>query len=216
MVLRPNLLSIYKSSTEERLLKQINLSDLTTVAYLKDPKGRRQYVFGLFSPSRNFHLQAKSDADAKAWVELIRHEARVDEQEQDIYLGNATAQETSADQSDRERRERDRLSSSSLELLEVPFRCSTRDANVMIANNQRPPAHDIEHYGDEVAVYSDISDDLSQSYAETTFGPLISRKSQTVPKNNAPHSDLMQRFGPVRNDSQGSDFPMDIDEEKEI
>lgn len=92
LVLRPNLLSIYKDSSESRLHKQVSLSDLTAVAYLKDPRGRRENVFGLYSPARNFHLQAKSQAEAQEWVELIKREARVDEQqEQELLLNSPTA-----------------------------------------------------------------------------------------------------------------------------
>ena len=80
LVLRPNLLSMYKSSSEEKLHKQILLSDLTAVAPVKDPKGKRQHLFGLYSPSRNFHLQARSEEDAQAWIRLIKQEARIDEE----------------------------------------------------------------------------------------------------------------------------------------
>ncbi|KAK5119129.1 hypothetical protein LTR62_000340 [Meristemomyces frigidus] len=87
LVLRPNLLSIYRDSDEDKLRHQVNLSDLTAVARQRDPKGKAKYVFGLFSPSRNFHLGASSDKEAQEWVELIRREARMDgedEEEMDI------------------------------------------------------------------------------------------------------------------------------------
>jgi len=45
-------------------------------------------VFGLFSPSRNFHLEAYSDKEAQEWVELIRQGARMDEVEEDMVLSS--------------------------------------------------------------------------------------------------------------------------------
>jgi len=38
-------------------------------------------MFGVFSPARNFHFQADSDAEARKWVEVIKREARIDEDE---------------------------------------------------------------------------------------------------------------------------------------
>ncbi|TKA76703.1 hypothetical protein B0A55_03939 [Friedmanniomyces simplex] len=88
IVLRPNLLSMYRDKKEAKLRHQISLSDLTAVARQKDPKRKGKYVFGLFSPSRNFHLEAASEEEAQAWVELIRREARMDEDEGEIYLAS--------------------------------------------------------------------------------------------------------------------------------
>lgn len=45
-------------------------------------------MFGLFSPSRNYHLEAPSDKQAQEWVECIRREARMDEQEAEMYLAS--------------------------------------------------------------------------------------------------------------------------------
>ena len=58
------------------------------VARQRDPKGKAQYVFGLFSPSKNYHLAGKDDGDAQDWVESIRREARMDEDEKDIQFGS--------------------------------------------------------------------------------------------------------------------------------
>ncbi|KAI9167350.1 hypothetical protein HJFPF1_03476 [Paramyrothecium foliicola] len=88
IVLRPKTLSIYKNNKETKLRHQIYLSDLTAVAFLKDPKNKRQNVFGLFSPARNFHLQAPTQEDAEAWVELIRKEARIEEEEEEMFLAS--------------------------------------------------------------------------------------------------------------------------------
>ena len=67
---------------------QVNLSDLTAVARQKDPKRKGKHVFALFSPSRNYHLEAPSDKDAQDWVELIRREAHIDEDEEEMFLAS--------------------------------------------------------------------------------------------------------------------------------
>ena len=88
LVLRPNLLSIYRDSSESKLRHQIILSDLTAVARQKDPKRKGKHAFGLFSPSRNFHLEAHTDLDAQDWVERVRDAARMDEHEEEITLAS--------------------------------------------------------------------------------------------------------------------------------
>ncbi|KAG5939022.1 hypothetical protein E4U53_007905 [Claviceps sorghi] len=89
LVMRPNTLAVYKNDKETKLRHQLCLSDLTAVTFLKDPKQKRDNVFGLFSPSRNFHLQAPSKQDAQEWVDLIRREARIEEEEEEMFLANS-------------------------------------------------------------------------------------------------------------------------------
>jgi hypothetical protein len=60
------------------------LSDITSVARQRDPKRKERHVFALFSPSRNYHIEAKSEADVQQWVEMIRTQARIDEEEDEI------------------------------------------------------------------------------------------------------------------------------------
>ncbi|KAI5460016.1 hypothetical protein BGZ63DRAFT_415443 [Mariannaea sp. PMI_226] len=88
LVLRSNAISMYKTDKEDRLRHQIYLSDLTAVADLKDPKHKRQNVFGLFSPSRNWHFEAPTAKDAREWVQLIRRDARIEEEEDEMLLAN--------------------------------------------------------------------------------------------------------------------------------
>lgn len=83
IVLRPNVLSIYKDKDCTRLRHHISLSDLTAVARQRDPKRKAKHVFALFSPERNFHIEAGNERDAQEWVELIRREARIDEEEEE-------------------------------------------------------------------------------------------------------------------------------------
>ncbi|RMZ91912.1 hypothetical protein DV736_g856, partial [Chaetothyriales sp. CBS 134916] len=77
LVLRPNLLSIYKNEDETNLRASIALSDITAVARVK--KAHLEHVFAVFSPAKNHHFQAASERDAADWVHLIRLEARPDD-----------------------------------------------------------------------------------------------------------------------------------------
>ncbi|KAL1953074.1 hypothetical protein VTO42DRAFT_3612 [Malbranchea cinnamomea] len=74
MVLRPNLLSVYKDEDEARLQMSIAISDISAVALVKAPKSKRPNVFGIFSPSKNYRFQAASADDAESWVHQIRSE----------------------------------------------------------------------------------------------------------------------------------------------
>jgi hypothetical protein len=86
---------MYKNDKETKLRHQIHLSDLSAIALLKDPKHKRDNVFGLFSPSKNFHLQAPTLQDAQEWVELIRKDARLEEEEEEMFLASPLAREVS-------------------------------------------------------------------------------------------------------------------------
>lgn len=112
LVLRPNLLSIYKDAEATELRGSITLSEITATARVR--KTHTQNVFGVFSQSKNYHFQGQSDTDTVDWVSRIRMEARVDENNEmfltsplqrlqkgkDKEYGRRQAYETSADESD--------------------------------------------------------------------------------------------------------------------
>lgn len=166
LVYRPDTLSIYKDVKENKLRHQIYLSDLTAVTLLKDPKHKRENVFGLFSPSRNFHLQAQSADEAKAWVNLIRRDARIEEEEEEMFLASPVAPRKSfmlsgsLDRTDMDSshiiHDRDRYMSSSpepLDLAATGFR--------LPSYNRRRPSTTVESSGlsgAELASHSDFSD----------------------------------------------------------
>ncbi|TVY68766.1 putative PH domain-containing protein PB16A4.02c [Lachnellula suecica] len=162
LVLRPNFLSIYRDQNEAKLRHKIHLADLTAVAFLKDPKHKRENVFGLFSPSRNYHLEAKSRKDAEEWVELIRREARIEEEEEEMLLaspgGNATGtycgfERTMKHRNKEQRLHDERLGSSSPEPSEpLPQRPKSK------ASAPRRTSHTFEYSGNELASHSDMSD----------------------------------------------------------
>lgn len=227
LVLRPNLLSMYKSASEERLQKQITLSDLTAVAYLKDPKGRRQHVFGLFSPSRNYHLQAKDEEDARAWVELIRKEARIDEQEYEMFLrsptsthkGNASGVKQLWQTEDEVARwEHERLGSSSPETTDLPSRPSTTRDGVRIPGIHEDPVYNLDYSGNDLSDFSDApptnayDSGSSVHIPQRSGGSASEVKDAAVPANSAPVS----RPGIASNHSQPSGFHLEQDEERVI
>ena len=218
-MLRPNLLSIYKSPSEDRLQKQINLSDLTAVTYLKDPKRQRKYTFGLFSPSKNFRLQAKDEKDAQAWVELIKQEARIDQEEQEIQLGSSAAAEPRFDQklsyaNRYDSWDEERLGSSSPEPLEFPPRRSATKDGVVIPGIRKTSIYETEYSGDDFGLHSDFSDvSLSRnSGINATVQRMRTDLKPSMPATeNVPP---IPRPGTARNRSQQSILNIDQEEER--
>ena len=166
---------MYRNESEEKLLKQVNLSDLTAVNYLKDPKGRRQHMFGLFTPSRNYQFQAPSSKEAQEWVELIRAEARIDEEEESLMLASPPA-----DRSDPlsyralgggtdggQDRQAERFASSSPEPTET-FTAKLRDG-VRVPGARQASYNELDYSGQEHGSYeySDLSDGAAGAAASS-------------------------------------------------
>lgn len=170
-MLRPNFLSIYKDQNEDKLRHKIPLSDLTTVAFLKDPKQKRQNVFGLFTPSRNYHLEATTRQDANEWLDLIRKEARIEEEEEEMLLASPTGNQTTSFpgferamqlRNEQKRLHDERVGSSSPEPSD-PIPVAKRTEAPSLAATRRV-SHTIEYSGNEIASHSDMSD-LEVSHA---------------------------------------------------
>lgn len=79
LVLRPNLLSIYQNEDETDLKASITLSEVTAVASVR--KANMDNVFGVFSPSKNYHFQGLSAPDAADWISHIRAETRTEDED---------------------------------------------------------------------------------------------------------------------------------------
>lgn len=159
LVLRPNLLSIYRDKDETKLRHQITLSDLTAVARQKDPKDKAKHTFGLFSPSRNYHLEAKSDQDAQEWVELIRREARIDEGEEDMILTSPNGARSTYQGFERHSEHKQEQAHDT----HVGYSSSDAEAgrkSRMSAqmHSARRPSHTLDYSGTELASGSDFSD----------------------------------------------------------
>ncbi|KAL8988931.1 MAG: hypothetical protein Q9177_002067 [Variospora cf. flavescens] len=207
LVLRPNLLSAYKNPSEDRLHKQISLSDLNDVAHLKDRKGRRDHLFSLYTPARTYHFQANERKDAEAWVELIRKEARIDEEEQDYRrhkLGPTNGVHEA--QADPHCIEQERFGSSSPEPIDLAGQSTTTKDGIKIPGARRPSAQYLEYSGDDLGTYSDWSDTPQQNHAQTPhesllnhktlpasgLGPLASSSAPATTARNASHSSGFQ------------------------
>ncbi|KAH0547532.1 hypothetical protein FGG08_000257 [Glutinoglossum americanum] len=210
LVLRPNLLSIYKNSEESKLRHQIDLSELTAVAFLKDRKQKRHHMFGLFSPSRNYHLQASSDKEAQEWAELIRREARIEEEEEEMFLASPGGQhgldkgfEKAVEEQRRWKEER--LGSSSPEPAELPpigSRATAKRAGIRTVPSMQ--SQNLEYSGNELGSYSDLSD---------TVAPGGVRGSSSL---SLPQQDALQRQDAARNLSQASGFEINQEEERVV
>ena len=225
-MLRPNLLSIYKSSDEDRLHKLISLSELTAVAYLKDPKGRRNHVFGLFSPSRDFHLQAMDEGDVKEWVKLIKKESRIDEDEQGFLLGspidNVASSTKNLRKENKDAWDEERLGSSSPE----PRNSYSRPRSIApgVGSRQglrRPSAYEMDYSGDDLGLHSDLSDaPMPSSLSETLSRTVRRRHNLSTTKTGSdflpgdPHKPY--KSGTEYNSSQMSVVQTDQDDARVI
>jgi hypothetical protein len=157
LVLRPNLLSMYRDEEETKLRHQINLADLTAVARQKDSKKKMEHVFGLFSPARNYHLSASSDKDAQEWVDLIRTEARIDEEDEDMVLMSPGGNKTTFSGFGKLVSKRETVGSSSSEAEQVSKRPTSSAAPVNTPSGRRP-SHALNYSGNEHGSFSDFSD----------------------------------------------------------
>lgn len=215
LVYRPDRLSIYKDDKEDKLRHQIYLSDLTAVTLLKDPKHKRENVFGLFSPSRNFHLQAQSADEAKAWVDIIRRDARIEREEEELFLASPTMLRgsfnipNSLNQADAEPghslHEHDRYISSSPEPLDLATTRFRRQSY-----NPRRPSTTVESSGlsgAEMASHSDFSD----SDVQRVHG--VSIESLAVQSPPASSTDPRLSFG-ARDGSQVSGINIEQDPDR--
>ena len=232
MVLRPNLLSMYKNSSEAKLLKQITLSELTAVAYLKDPKRKRDHTFGIYSPSKNYHFQGKDERDVREWIALIKTEARIDEEEEEdeSMIPNSLPVDSVVDEQDtprafEERPGPDRLASSSPELTDESVSYATPGGMEGLPW-RKGSMQEFEYSGNEGASYSDFSDaGPSWSHASSARpGP----SSQPAPKlvlrtatreNKAAESanaNLSQQPELIHADTQLDGATADIDKERVI
>ncbi|KAJ6261895.1 hypothetical protein Dda_2694 [Drechslerella dactyloides] len=89
-VLRGSAIGIYKDEQEKKLHRQIQLSELTACAPLKADK--RPHVFGLFSPARNYHLQASTEKELEQWVKTVREVACLEETDEHLLLSPTAAE----------------------------------------------------------------------------------------------------------------------------
>jgi hypothetical protein len=186
-VLRPNCLSIYKDKDETKLRHQINLSEITAVARQRDSKKKMDHVFGIFSPARNYHLGAASDKEAQQWVDLIRAEARIDEEEGEITLMSPTGKKTFTG-FDRTKRAviSPNLASSSSETEARPSSSVPREA--LHSANTRRPSQALNYSGNEHGSVSDF--DFSDTGGFQASATSLPKKPSQQKRNVSQQSNI--------------------------
>lgn len=153
LVLRPNLLSVYKDEEATRLRASITLSEVTAVAPVRSPRSNRQHVFGIFSPSKNYRFQVSSDKEADAWIQRIRAETRADE-EDEAFL--ALSQQGNAAAVNRQRMD-DTTDHSDLDVM---GRASSPELGRVLSSSYRSKRLDnhLDSPGNDITSYSEWSD----------------------------------------------------------
>ncbi|KAL9105280.1 MAG: hypothetical protein Q9227_009519 [Pyrenula ochraceoflavens] len=213
LVLRPNLLSIYKDEEATELRASIVLSDVTAVARVR--KTHTQNVFGVFSTSKNYHFQGVSEYDTVDWVNRIRLEARVDDNDETFLtktsqrrenqrIASDTSDHSIGDESDRP---------SSPELTQWGMNSSKIRPNMHSSRNKaHSHAHDFS--GNEALTsYSDFSD------TGPTLGSLSKSTKSLAPPfthGTSPPENPMRPSLSTRNASQMSVIDLQNDLERII
>jgi hypothetical protein len=155
------------------------------VARQRDPKKKERHVFALFSPERNYHIEAPSEVEAQQWVEMIRAQARLDEEEDEImalmspalerppdidsgFFGRGAANSASGVHTAGE------TSASEMEVAPIQIKKNRSRSNIVASPDNmrsaaRKPSLGTQHLsGAEQASYSDFSDP-GPLYPESTL-----------------------------------------------
>jgi hypothetical protein len=144
------------------------------------------HVFGLFSPARNYRLGAPTEKEAQEWVDLIRMEARIDAEDEDMIVMSPSGDHTTFSGFERSAaREQIVSSSSEAEQAHRPSSSVSRDQ----MRSARRLSRTLNYSGNEQGSFSDFSDT-----GGAVFGAL---QGSTT---SLPHTSQ----DPKRNFSQGS------------
>ncbi|KAI1085857.1 PH domain-containing protein [Whalleya microplaca] len=219
LVLRPNTLSIYKSDKESKLRHVIYLSDLSAVTPLKDPKQKRHNLFGLFSPARNYHFEAPTPKDTQEWIDLIRKDARIEEEEEEMFLASPVVRRQSfaptttlqnAPEGKNLPLDNERILTSSPEPMEP------RSSRSAPSTARRLSHHDYSGLsGNEVASQSDFSDNDGQRPHGASIESLTARSgSASVPRLGSGSKDRPTLAN--RNGSQMSGLNVEHDPDRVV
>ncbi|PGG99992.1 hypothetical protein AJ79_08354 [Helicocarpus griseus UAMH5409] len=198
LVLRPNLLSLYKDPEEAELQLSIDLSDVTAVAPVK---GKREHVFGIYSPSKNHRFQAPSKSDADSWVERLRSESRSDDA--DSLEGYDVGESKKAAEA---------VESASETDYDGHKPTSQPDLPAIRAGNRHPrkPSHTQDYSGNEIASCSDFSDAIVSGAPHHSTASLPRHDRQSF----SPSGPSDRRPSLPRNTSQQSEA--NVDQERVI
>jgi len=213
LVLRPNLLSIYRNEDESGLSASVTLSDVTAVAPVK--KTHTENVFGVFTPSKNYHFQGLSVRDTADWIERIGNEARVDTLDEvelaSPSLPPAHGAKSSAYDTTDEFSADDRVEG--LDSLDTTQGSARRPrGSSRVSTTQKGPSYLNEYSGNEMTTsHSDFSDVAAGSVPKSMASSLP-RTSNLSPIASEPS--LRPNIG--RNASQLSGFDVSADPERVI
>ncbi|OAP63100.1 hypothetical protein AYL99_02327 [Fonsecaea erecta] len=184
LVLRPNLLSVYQNPDETDLKASITLSEVTAVARVR--KAHTEHVFGVFSPSKNYHFRAMSEADTEDWIMHIRSEARTDEDD-DLDLTAPQLSSRAGDLSNTY----ESTDISADEMHRAPGsperqpRATQNRARTgsLLATSQRRPSNLQEYSGNEqfTTSHSDFSDTMGSSLPKNSSSSLAKQQPPLTP-----------------------------------
>jgi hypothetical protein len=168
------------------------------VAAIKTSKLKRDNVFGVFTPSRNYYFQGLSATDTVDWVEKLRSEAHVDALEEQMILSPHAQQDINDSLSEQENEDR----SSSPEPIPANLRISRKRGGTHTSTGPRQVSQSHDFSGNEMNSYSDSSD---------TPGP-----SESTPAYKSGNVTSTTRPGVGRNTSQMSGFDTQNDPERVV
>ena len=213
LVLRPNLLSIYETEDETGLRGNTTLSEVTAVLPVK--KQNTDNVFGVFTPSKNYHFQGTSARDTADWIERIKAEALVHANEE-LFLASpqrdAGRQENQAYETTDLSTDEDTERPTSPEVAPcAPFERPGSRSRALTAPKRQSNLH--EHAGNEMLTsYSDFSDAPPVGSLPTSLASSLPKTSNLSP----PTADRSLRPDLARNASQLSGFDISHDPERVI
>ncbi|EGE05603.1 PH domain-containing protein [Trichophyton equinum CBS 127.97] len=199
LVLRPNLLSLYKDKEEAQLQLALSLSDVSAVAHVKStPRSNRPNVFGVFSPSKNYRFQATSAEETDSWVEQLHRECSVDYPDSVVnYYEQIHGRKQTIAEADE----------SAAEMSEVEGRGGTaalgRTPSLLTAPAQpgRVKRRTTQDYsGNEITSCSEFSDAAGQS---SRSQPALNRKSCSHGDNQQPPQQQQQQQHSLRRLASG-------------
>ncbi|RDW62980.1 PH domain-containing protein [Aspergillus mulundensis] len=179
LVLRPNLLSVYKDEEATRLRASISLSEVTAVAPIKSHRSSRQYVFAIFTSSKNYRFQALSDKDMEDWLARIRAESRINEDEEAL-LALSKKQGKQDPAAANKQRIYDTTDHSDFEIRE---RASSPEFGRELPASHRPKRlvapHDFS--ANDITSYSEWSDGPGDNNERATSKPSVNELSSSAP-----------------------------------
>ncbi|KAJ6005902.1 hypothetical protein N7451_003846 [Penicillium sp. IBT 35674x] len=190
LVLRPNLLSVYKDEETTRLRVSINLSDVTAVASVKSPRSHRQYVFGVFTPSKNYRFEALSERDADDWIARIRIETPADADEA------AVAALSKKDRTPAIQKQliEDTTDHSDFDAAGRPSSPEGRTLSPAARSSRKPP-YTQDYSGNDVTSYSELSDGPPPRNSRLRSMPSIHTLSISAPDDRLLSTSLPRDAG---------------------